>query len=138
MAARPTRPSELAERALALLREGLAHGRVSIGEIAPRLGLSERALRRELMALGTNYRILLDRARRETALHQASACAASGKQLAAQLGFTEPRAFYRAFRRWTGMSLSTYRATRGNDDATAAGVEFIPPSASTALQRESE
>lgn len=69
--------------------------------IAKRLGISERTLRRQLARHGTALRELVDDARRE----RADALLASGKtvkEVAFELGFSEPSAFSRAYKRWTG------------------------------------
>jgi AraC-like DNA-binding protein len=69
--------------------------------IAKQLGLSERTLRRQLANHDTNLRELTDDARRE----RADALLAAGKtvkEVAFELGFSEPSAFSRAYKRWTG------------------------------------
>lgn len=69
--------------------------------IAKSLGLSERTLRRQLAQHGTALRELADDARRE----RADALLAGGKtvkEVAFELGFSEPSAFSRAYKRWTG------------------------------------
>jgi AraC-like DNA-binding protein len=106
-----TQRFELIDRTRAVLREELKNGSAQMGSVAGRLALSERALRRQLSALGTSFRDLLDSVRREKALREmnASTCA---EQLGKELGFAQAPAFYRAFRRWSGVPLRQYRAER--------------------------
>ncbi len=74
----------------------------SLGAIARRVGLGERSLRRRLAEEETiTLRAIVESARRE----RASALLASGhpvKEVAFLLGFSEPSAFSRAYKRWTG------------------------------------
>jgi AraC-like DNA-binding protein len=67
------------------------------------LQISRRTLQRELERRGTSYKLLFDEARRAraaTLLDQHLTVA----EVAERLGFSEPSAFFRAFRRWTGGS----------------------------------
>jgi AraC-like DNA-binding protein len=71
--------------------------------IAKALGVSTRTLRRHLEHEGLSLRITLDDVRRE----RADALLASGtpvKEIAFALGFSEPSAFSRAYKRWTGVA----------------------------------
>ena len=94
--------SDLERRVLGVIREQLALGPPRMQDVAVALGTSPRSLRRHLEARGLRYRDLLDAVRREaadTALAQGGPTVA---EIAARLGYSEPSAFYRAFRRWTG------------------------------------
>jgi len=76
--------------------------------------MSPRSLRRGLSTLDTSYTDLLARARRELAVqHALEAPRRSGPDIARLLGYAEPHTFYRAFKRWTGVSLSEYRKQGG-------------------------
>lgn len=68
-----------------------------------RLSTTPRTFQRQLRDHGTSHRELLDDVRRERALHLLE----QGKiisEVSIALGFSEPSAFFRAFRRWTGAS----------------------------------
>ncbi len=84
----------------ASLREDLA---------AARLGLSRQTLTRRLSALGTSYQAIRDTLRRD----RACALLARGDQslgsIADSLGYSEPSAFQRAFKLWTGLPPGDYR-----------------------------
>lgn len=83
----------------------------SLARIARRLRASPRTVQRHLADEGTSLRALTDEARR------AKACAlleagASIAEVTHLLGYAEPAAFHRAFRRWTGTTPEAYRARR--------------------------
>lgn len=88
----------------------LAHGEPRLAVIAKRLGTSERTLHRRLDAEGTNLSTLVDDARRERALVVVEERALGVGELAFLLGYSEPAAFIRAFKRWTGETPTGYRA----------------------------
>ncbi len=71
-------------------------------DVAARLGLSERSLRRRLAAAGTSYRELIDEVRRGLAEDLLSAGSMRVEDVALRLGYAEASAFIVAYRRWTG------------------------------------
>ena len=84
---------------------------VRIDGIAAELGLSRQTLYRRLRAEGTTFEDLLDRLRHRLALRYLRDERLSVKAAAYRLGFSEPAAFSRAFKRWTGASPSVAAAT---------------------------
>jgi AraC-like DNA-binding protein len=78
----------------------LAAGDTRIETIARALATSTRSLQRRLTAAGISYRHLLDVARREEAERYLSDSRFSVGEVAYLLGYSEPAAFNRAFRRW--------------------------------------
>jgi AraC-like DNA-binding protein len=92
------------------IHEELQHGRATMNEIAGRLKLTERTLRRQLSELGTSFQDVLDEVRRDEAIRQLQESRYVVGELSLRLGFGGRAAFYRAFRRWTGISLAAYRA----------------------------
>ncbi|MDQ3371004.1 MAG: AraC family transcriptional regulator [Myxococcota bacterium] len=78
-------------------------GTVTLAAIAKRVGLSERTLRRRLEQEGQTLRAIVDDVRRERA-DALLAAGSSVKETAFALGFSEPSAFSRAYKRWTGTS----------------------------------
>lgn len=91
------------ERVRMVLVERLASGPPTAAELAPRLGMSERSLRRALDDEGTTFRELLDDLRKTTAREMLDA-KKSVTEIAFLLGFSETSALSRAFRRWYGES----------------------------------
>lgn len=98
------------------IRSELAEGRSSVDALAKRLRISPRSLRRALGALDTSYSDLLAQARRELATQLVLEWPRqTGPEVARRLGYADAHAFYRAFKRWTGLSLSEYRSRSGHD-----------------------
>jgi AraC-like DNA-binding protein len=91
-------------RVESLLMPILHTGDVSMGMIAGRLGLSRQTLLRRLKAEGTTFEKVLDELRRQLALGYLGGKKVSVNETAYLVGFSEPAAFSRAFKRWTGTS----------------------------------
>ncbi|SOD99665.1 AraC family transcriptional regulator [Caenispirillum bisanense] len=70
--------------------------------VAAQLSSSPPTLRRRLRLDGTSFRAIKDQLRRDLALALLADPAARVADVAADLGFAEPSAFHRAFRKWTG------------------------------------
>lgn len=83
----------------------------TIDAIAHQLAISVRQLQRELQAEGTSFQQLLDETRRELALRHLENSATPIHDIAFLLGFSEPSAFHRAFKRWTGKTPRSYRSS---------------------------
>jgi AraC-like DNA-binding protein len=83
--------------------EGLDGANVSLEIVLTRVRMSRRTLQRELRRRRTSHKQLLDEVRKERALVLLQRDAKVA-EVALQLGFSEPSAFFRAFRRWTGSS----------------------------------
>ncbi len=87
----------------------LCKGQPILEQIAPRLHMSPRTLHRRLEEEQTSFRDILTEVRRELAArHLAERQLAIG-EIAFMLGFSEPSAFHRAFKRWTGQAPLKYR-----------------------------
>jgi AraC-like DNA-binding protein len=116
----------LSERADALLKELQAsqttQGRVesvlmpilhtgdaSMDVVADRMGFGRRTLQRKLDAEGTTFETILDSLRHQLALHYLSGKKVSVHETAYLVGFSDPAAFSRAFKRWTGKNPRTFR-----------------------------
>jgi AraC-like DNA-binding protein len=83
------------------IRRGLPHV-ADIAQLAASLHLSERTLRRKLTKEGLSYRMVLDEIRRSRAFDLMAAGHRPIAQIALDVGFSDVRAFSRAFKRWTG------------------------------------
>lgn len=88
---------------------------LSLEKLAQTLALSPRQLQRELKAENTSYQMLLDDTRRELALRHLKNPDISIHDVAFLLGFSEPSAFHRAFKRWTGQTPRRYRRIQGEE-----------------------
>jgi AraC-like DNA-binding protein len=78
--------------------------------VAAHLHISPQTLRRHLREEGTSFQELKDQLRRDIAIHHLRRADLSLQQIAEQLGFSEPSAFHRAFKKWTGLTPGAYRA----------------------------
>lgn len=95
------------------LEASLPGGDASSSATARALGISVRTLARRLREEGTTHGELLEQLRRE----RAPALLADGRtsiaEVAFLLGFAELSSFYRAFRRFTGLTPAAYRRALG-------------------------
>lgn len=84
-------------------------GGVSLDAVAARLGCNPRTLRADLVAAGTNFNDLVARYRERLARRLLSRTQEPIDQIIYLTGFSEPSAFARAFKRWTGETPTGYR-----------------------------
>ena len=77
------------------------------------LGMSERSLRRRLVADGTSYRDVVRSALEASAGRMLRDPTRTIKDTAVALGFADAAAFHHAFKRWTGMTPGEYRRAGG-------------------------
>ena len=80
----------------------LEAGDVRIDRVAADMGLSRQTLYRRLKEEGVTFEELLDKLRHRLALRYLREERMSVKAASYRLGFSEPAAFSRAFKRWTG------------------------------------
>lgn len=92
------------------IAEELQKGVPSLEQVAKALATSERTLRRRLEEEGTSFRELLDETRAGLARSYVSDKRLPLSEVAFLLGFSEPSAFHRAFKRWTGTTPNAWRA----------------------------
>lgn len=96
-------------RVAGLIRSGLRGAVPTLVEVAHQLHVGERTLQRRLQAEGTSFRALTDASRRAVAEHHLAHSQTTIHEVAFLLGFSEPSAFHRAFKRWTGLTPTVYR-----------------------------
>jgi AraC-like DNA-binding protein len=101
---------KLRHRVRKLILSELSGGNPSADHIARRLGMSRRTLMRRLLEQGARFQELLDEVRLEIAERALISEEGGVAEIAERLGFAEPAAFRHAFKRWTGMTPSEYRA----------------------------
>lgn len=89
---------------------GLLHtGACGMDRVAEKLGASRQTLYRSLKAEDVTFEQVLDDLRRRLALSYLADRKVSVNETAYLVGFSEPAAFSRAFKRWTGESPSAVR-----------------------------
>jgi AraC-like DNA-binding protein len=97
-------PDAFLEQVRDAIAELIAQGDASLQGAAARLHTSTRTLQRELSRRATSHKELLDSVRRERAQGLLGEGTMTVAEVAARLAYSEPSAFFRAFRRWTGTS----------------------------------
>ena len=98
------------ERVRRHLRASLPTCWLTEDEVAARLMISPRVLRLRLSEAGSSFRAILDELRYETARQYLATSVLEFNDVALLLGYSEASAFSRAFRRWSGVAPSTWRA----------------------------
>lgn len=81
--------------------------------VAQQLHMSPQTLRRHLREEGSSFQELKDHLRRDLAIYHLGRADLTIQDIAEQLGFSEPSAFHRAFKKWTGLTPGAYRAQEG-------------------------
>jgi AraC-like DNA-binding protein len=89
----------------------LPHGKARLGDIAHRLGTSQRTLARRLAGEGLSFSTLLEELRVDLAMRHIADPTLSVSQIAWLLGYQEVSAFTHAFKRWTGQTPREMRSS---------------------------
>jgi AraC-like DNA-binding protein len=112
LASRP-KTDDLIDRLRHSIREALKHGEPNIERIATRLALSGRTLQRRLSDLETSFQSVLDDVRFDLARAYLRDVRIDITQVAYLLGYSELRAFDRAFKRWANTTPREWRDGSG-------------------------
>ena len=99
---------DLLARAQALLANP-EQGFPGLEQVASRLSVSSRTLRRHLRSRGTTFQAVRDDARRARGILLLEQSQLGIDDIARALGYADSAGFVRAFQRWTGETPSTYR-----------------------------
>jgi AraC-like DNA-binding protein len=102
LAARPEPAESLPDRVRRLVAGMLREGDATLAKAAAALHMSERSFQRRLSAEGASFDALLEELRRELSLRYLSDPKIGIAEVAYLVGYSEPSAFHRAFKRWTG------------------------------------
>ena len=97
-------------RCQARLLDQLSSGEVSENVMAEQLHMSRRTLQRKLADADLTFQKLVDDTRRDLAMRHLDDPRHSVTDVTFLLGFSQQSAFTRAFKRWTGISPTEYRA----------------------------
>lgn len=77
--------------------------------LTSRLNMSARTLRRRLEKEGSSYQRIKDNTRRDAAITLLSRTRLPVAEIAIRVGFSDPSAFHRSFKKWTGLAPGEYR-----------------------------
>lgn len=105
-----TAAASVEERVMAAVMAELSRGVPSVSVAAKRLGMSGRTLQRRLQESGAAYSDMVERARDRLSRAYLADPQIGLAEVGYLLGFSDPSAFYRAFRRWSGETPGAYRA----------------------------
>lgn len=94
------------------VRQCLLDGEPNVDGVARRLGTTGRTLQRRLKEDGTTFQQVVDDTRLDVARSMLADPAVAIAEIGFMLGFSEPSAFHRAFRRWTGVTPGEFRRER--------------------------
>jgi AraC-like DNA-binding protein len=108
------RPEAFTDRVRCAVLDTLRAGVSSGASVARLLGMSERTLRRRLEESGCTFRDVLDQTRMTAADRLLSDPGRTITEVAYALGFSEPSAFSRAYRRHYGISPGRWRRQAAN------------------------
>ncbi len=103
------RQNDLVEQVLSRLQDAFRSGEPSMRSIAGDLGLSERTLSRRLKTEQTSFAMLRDTLRTKLAQNYLQDPSLTITDISFLLGFSQPSAFHRAFKRWSGLTPLEYR-----------------------------
>jgi AraC-like DNA-binding protein len=92
------------------LASRVTSGDTRMSSIARQLGMSERTLQRRLSDDGVSYQELLEEVRKAAATRYLDESTLAIGEIAYLLGYSEPAAFHRAFRRWYETTPEQFRA----------------------------
>lgn len=81
----------------------------TLDQLARRINIPERTLRRKLTTEGTSYKDILSEIRKQRALDLIATGDLSMEKIAEKLGYSEVASFYHAFKNWTGTTPANYR-----------------------------
>jgi AraC-like DNA-binding protein len=93
-----------------VLRTALLTRQATADQIAALFSMQSRTLARRLEACGTRFQVLVDEVRFEIARQLLEQSAKDVRSIGEMLGYSDPSALTRAFRRWSGTTPALWRA----------------------------
>lgn len=103
---------KVSEQVKNILLSALDQQLPSIDQTAEQLQCSTRTLQRRLREEGTSFHTILEEIRKELAIRFVNKRQNKLSEIARFLGYSDPRVFRRAFKRWTGVSPTAYADRR--------------------------
>jgi AraC-like DNA-binding protein len=108
--------TSVSDQARRILERGLKGEWPTADDVASQLAMSTQHLRRVLREEGTSMTAIKEELLRDAAVASLVRGEETIADLSERLGFSEPSAFHRAFRRWTGSAPGTYRSKGADSD----------------------
>ena len=102
-----------------VLSNQLMVGDMQIDVAARRLATTPRTLQRRLARAGTSFEALRDEARREAARRYVAETTLTIAEVTYLLGYSEPTAFHRAFKRWHRTTPQAFRERLSSNPRSA-------------------
>ena len=96
------------------IRQALPSRQCRLEHIARLMATSARTLQRHLNEHGTNFAEVLDNTRRDLAMQYMANPTMEIKEICYLLGFNDPSAYIKSFKKWTGTTPGRYREQLGD------------------------
>jgi AraC-like DNA-binding protein len=106
----PQTTHKLADHVRAMIEAEMQGEFPSIETIASKMAISSRTLHRRLTREGTSFQEIKDDIRRDAAIAYMNRDELTINAVSILMGFQDTSAFYRAFKKWTGVSPGEYRS----------------------------
>jgi AraC-like DNA-binding protein len=103
-------PRQFLEALRHVLSPLIHEGELGLPSIAARLGISPQSLQRKLRAGGTTLTAVIQDLKKEQAIDRLLHTNRTIGEISAELGFSNPNSFTRAFKAWCGQSPRAYRS----------------------------
>lgn len=97
------------EQLAIIIEQSLQSGTFHQQGVAQRFGISTKTLQRRLATEGLNFQTILDKTRLKLTKHHLTNSSLSLNTISVELGFKEPRSFYRWFNKLTQQTPGEYR-----------------------------
>ncbi|RRC99675.1 AraC family transcriptional regulator [Amphritea balenae] len=111
----------LTSQVVALLGKDFSRELPGAEDVAFKLNMSVSTLRRRLADEDSSYQKIKDECRKKAAINYMDSPQLSINDVAALMGFDEPSAFFRSFKKWTGMTPGEYRKSETYGQKYALG-----------------
>jgi len=106
-------PTDLNKAILAVIRPLIGKNSLTLREVADYCGISPRNLQSSLASNNMTFNDLMASLKRDFAEEQLAEGSMKISTIAESLGYSDPSAFSRAFKNWTGLSPDQFRKQRG-------------------------
>ncbi len=103
----------MTSKVVSALLTRLPLGYADVATVCADLGLSRSTLQRRPGDEATTFQQVLDTVRKDFALRYLTRSKLANEEISHLLAYSDPKSFFRSFRRWTGMSPSEARRTAG-------------------------